>query len=165
MLRGLTGTPMRNRLRANSSFADAEPEPLTLANLTTKSLTASIRGAVPALTLVITLVVMSGRHLRLASASAAGPRLREHELLHVPCARGAALGAQAAVQADVLVLDHDAARLQLVGDVDVLVGVPGRRMQARPQVGLVAVDGEGDAVGGADVDAGIALDALARRED
>ena len=48
MLRGLTGTPMRNRLRANSSLADAEPEPLTLANLMTKSLTASIRGAVPA---------------------------------------------------------------------------------------------------------------------
>ncbi len=44
MLRGLTGTPMRNRLRANSSFAEAEPEPLTLANLTTKSLTASRRG-------------------------------------------------------------------------------------------------------------------------
>src|SRR3982751_1550139 len=42
MLRGLTGTPMRNIAFANSSFADAEPEPLTLANLTTKSLTASI---------------------------------------------------------------------------------------------------------------------------
>ena len=53
MLRGLTGTPMRRRLRANSSFADAEPEPLTLANLMTKSLTASIRGAVPARTLLV----------------------------------------------------------------------------------------------------------------
>ena len=42
MLRGLTGTPMRRIARANSSFADAEPEPLTLANLTTKSLIASI---------------------------------------------------------------------------------------------------------------------------
>ena len=48
MLRGLTGTPMRSRLRANSSLAEADPEPLTLANLTTKSLTASSRGAVPA---------------------------------------------------------------------------------------------------------------------
>jgi hypothetical protein len=47
MLRGLTGTPMRSRLRANSSLAEADPEPLTLANLTTKSLTASSRGAVP----------------------------------------------------------------------------------------------------------------------
>ena len=40
MLRGETGTPMRRIERAKSSFADAEPEPLTLANLTTKSLTA-----------------------------------------------------------------------------------------------------------------------------
>src|SRR3546814_958396 len=38
MLRGLTGTPMRRMALANSSLADAEPEPLTLANLTTKSL-------------------------------------------------------------------------------------------------------------------------------
>src|SRR5690606_23102217 len=38
MLRGPTGTPMRRMALANSSLADAEPEPLTLANLTTKSL-------------------------------------------------------------------------------------------------------------------------------
>src|SRR5262245_44755489 len=42
MLRGLTGMPMRRKLLANSSLAEAEPEPLTLANLTTKSLSASI---------------------------------------------------------------------------------------------------------------------------
>src|SRR4051794_13389574 len=42
ILRGLTGTPMRRIAFANSAFADAEPEPLTLANLTTKSLTAAI---------------------------------------------------------------------------------------------------------------------------
>src|SRR2546429_5490530 len=41
MLRGLTGTPMRRIDLAKSVFADAEPEPFTLANLTTKSLTAS----------------------------------------------------------------------------------------------------------------------------
>ena len=38
ILRGATGTPMRMMERANSSLADAEPEPLTLANLITKSL-------------------------------------------------------------------------------------------------------------------------------
>jgi hypothetical protein len=38
MLRGATGTPMRMMARANSSLAEAEPEPLTLANLMTKSL-------------------------------------------------------------------------------------------------------------------------------
>src|SRR5579885_1488291 len=42
MLRGETGTPMRRMDLANSSLADAEPEPLTLANLTTKSLVASM---------------------------------------------------------------------------------------------------------------------------
>ena len=42
MLRGLTGTPMRMIAFAKSVFADAEPEPLTLANLTTKSLIASM---------------------------------------------------------------------------------------------------------------------------
>src|SRR3546814_17335705 len=42
MLRGLTGTPMRRMALANSSLADAEPEPLTLANLKTQSLLDSI---------------------------------------------------------------------------------------------------------------------------
>src|SRR5512144_1975297 len=42
ILRGLTGTPMRRIERANNSFADAEPDPLTLANLTTKALMAVI---------------------------------------------------------------------------------------------------------------------------
>ena len=42
MLRGLNGTPMRSTALANSSLAEADPEPLTLANLMTKSLTASI---------------------------------------------------------------------------------------------------------------------------
>src|ERR1700730_1377476 len=39
MFRGATGTPMRRMALAKSRFADADPEPLTLANLTTKSLT------------------------------------------------------------------------------------------------------------------------------
>src|SRR5438874_3581660 len=43
MLRGLTGIPIRRKDFANSSLADAEPEPFTLANLTTKSLSASMR--------------------------------------------------------------------------------------------------------------------------
>src|SRR3954467_13976178 len=42
MLRGLTGMPMRRKALANSSFADAEPEPFTFANLMTKSFVASI---------------------------------------------------------------------------------------------------------------------------
>src|SRR5439155_17114549 len=39
MLRGLTGTPILRIAFANSSLAEAEPEPYTLANLTTKALT------------------------------------------------------------------------------------------------------------------------------
>ena len=42
MLRADTGTPMRRTERANSSLALAEPEPLTLANRTTKSFTLPI---------------------------------------------------------------------------------------------------------------------------
>src|SRR5487761_2554709 len=76
MLRGLTGTPMRSRLRANNSFAEAEPEPLTLANLTTKSLTESIRTL---------LFGISSHFLGVVIAAAApGLRLVDHELLHVP---------------------------------------------------------------------------------
>src|SRR4051812_26697721 len=40
MLRGLTGTPIRRMDFAKSVLAEAEPEPLTFANLTTESLTA-----------------------------------------------------------------------------------------------------------------------------
>src|SRR5213596_3680656 len=43
MLRGETGTPILRIAFANSSFAEAEPEPFTLANLTTKALTDSMR--------------------------------------------------------------------------------------------------------------------------
>ena len=42
MLRGVAGTPMRRMDFANIWLADAEPEPFTLATLTTKSLIASI---------------------------------------------------------------------------------------------------------------------------
>src|SRR5438270_4850363 len=117
MLRGLTGTPMRRMLRANISLAEAEPEPLTFANLTTKSLTASIRGFV-VMAAVLAVGAMRRRllhaessghgHLlrRRRTARTARTRLRQAELLHVPRAGRAALGAEAAVQADVLVLDH-----------------------------------------------------------
>ena len=40
ILRGEMGMPMRMTERANISLAEAEPEPLTLANLTTKSFVA-----------------------------------------------------------------------------------------------------------------------------
>src|SRR2546426_1046211 len=95
MLRGETGTPMRRMAFAKSSFAEAEPEPFTLANLTTKALTDSMR------------FVMRISRRFLLGRSAAVPRVGQiqEEFLHVPGAGRAALGAQAAVQAHVLVLD------------------------------------------------------------
>src|SRR5581483_11585823 len=48
----------------------------------------------------------------------------EQELAHVPGSGGAALRAQAAVQADVLVLDHHPAGLERIGNVQRLVEVP-----------------------------------------
>src|SRR4051812_26738451 len=99
MLRGATGTPMRRIERAKSSLAEAEPEPLTLANLTTKSLVD-----------VICFIPSSGGFtLRLVTAARTGMRHLQQKLLHVPGARRAAFGAQAAVQAHVFVLGHDAA--------------------------------------------------------
>src|SRR5260221_2102084 len=96
MLRGLTGTPMRRMALAKSSFAEAEPEPLTLANLTTKALTDSMRLGTGLCRLFLR-----------GAARRAGVSQVEEELLHVPGAGRAALGAQAAVQADVFVLRHD----------------------------------------------------------
>src|SRR5688572_8435925 len=97
----------------------------------------------------------------LAGAAAAVPGIGhvEQELLHVPGAGGAAFGAQATVQADVLVFHHHPGGFQLAGNVEVLREVLRRSVEPRTQVLLVAVLREGDAVHRADVDAGIALDA------
>src|SRR5688572_8397239 len=156
MLRGETGTPMRRIERAKSSFAEAEPEPFTLANLTTKSLTA--------LRVFSSSIVLSGFPLGLAAARA---RVRdvEQEFLHVPRAGRAALGAETAVQAHVLVLHHDAPGLERVGDVEVLVGVERWRRQPRAQLGFFPVLRERDAVHRADIDAGVAFDAELWREN
>src|SRR5438034_7750742 len=70
MLRGETGMPMRRKLFANSSLAEAEPEPLTLANLMTKSLTASIL-----------FIALGGLLLPVAAAAGAGVGHLEQELL------------------------------------------------------------------------------------
>src|SRR5258707_1901010 len=104
MLRGATGTPMRRIERANSSLAEAEPEPLTLANLTTKSFVDSI------------FFIASSRGLALRSIAAprTGARHVDQKLLHVPCAGRAALGAKPAVQAHILVLRHDASGLEAI---------------------------------------------------
>ena len=84
--------------------------------------------------------------------------------LHVPGAGGTALGAQPAMQADILVLHHHPPGLQVRGDVEVLVRMRGGRLQALAQIAFLAVGGEGDAIHRADVGAGVALDAERGRE-
>ena len=107
-----TGTPMRSTHCANNSLALAEPEPFTLANLTTKSLVDGDRA-------------YGHRESGLCGF--------EIEFLHVPGACRAALGAEPAMQADVFILHHHAAGLERVGDVEVLRQVGRRRGQLRAQ--------------------------------
>src|SRR5262245_10622814 len=114
ILRGETGTPIRRIDLANSSFAEADPEPFTLANLTTKALMDWIFVVMGAFPLRLSCFFLRG------SAAVSGVRHVEEELLHVPGAGGAALGAQAAVQAHVLVLHHHLRGLERAGDVQVL---------------------------------------------
>src|SRR5689334_7299921 len=80
MLRGETGMPMRRKLFANSSFADAEPEPLTLANLTTKSFSASMRCIVLVLVGSVLLVDLAqdGLELEHAEVGLVGEELLAH---------------------------------------------------------------------------------------
>ena len=84
--------------------------------------------------------------------------------MHVPGAGGATLGAQPAMQADVLVLHHDAPGLEPFGDIEVLVVMRRGRLQPLPQILFLAILCEGDAIHRADVDAGVAFDAGGRRE-
>src|SRR6266436_8346327 len=78
---------------------------------------------------------------------------------HVPRPGGTTLRAQSAMQADVLVLGHDAAGLEGVRNIDVLGEVLGRRLEVGAQLSFGGVGQEGDAVHRADVDAGVAFDA------
>src|ERR1051326_7221088 len=73
--------------------------------------------------------VLSGRlqrDLSVLPAAGAGVGLFQEELLHVPGAGRAALGAQAAVQAHVLALPPHFRGLQWAGDVEIRRCVPGR---------------------------------------
>ena len=58
-----------------------------------------------------------------AAACRPGPGYVEKEFAHIPGSGRAAFGAQAAMQADILVLDHDAPGLQRVADIEVLLHI------------------------------------------
>src|SRR6202051_1308505 len=80
-------------------------------------------------------------------------------LFHVPGAGRTAFGAESAVQANVLVLDHHASGLEAFGHVEILGEVAGRGLRSRGRVGFLAVLRESDAVHRADVDTSVAFDA------
>src|SRR5213594_46650 len=98
-----TGIPMRKIACISRLLALAEPVPLTVAILNAKSLTRFMSDH-------------SRRPLRCRQRrqAARAPLLRsrvgnqEIELAHVPRGRRTPLGAQAAMQADIFVLHHDA---------------------------------------------------------
>src|SRR5579871_1311575 len=139
---------MRKMVFMMSELALADPVPFTLANLTTKSLTRS--GALTELGMD----VLIGRR-----------RYGKGGFLHVPRRRRAALGAQTAVHAHVLVLEHDAPGLrQGRGDEQGLLWILRGRLETAAQLRFAAVRCDGQAVDRADVDAGIALDAQLRAE-
>ena len=95
------------------------------------------------------------------------PRVRNQKirLAHVPGRGRAPFGAQSAVDAEVLVLDHDPPGLwQVFGDEQGLLGVEERSHQPLGEILLGPVDGNREAVERADVEAGVALDAQVRLE-
>src|ERR1700736_2978294 len=95
------GTPMRNTARIRRLWGPDEPVPLTLASLTAKSFTSEAVSRT-------TSTAMSGnRHRRHRQRQRDG----QLELLHVPRRGRAALRAQPAMDAQILVLDHHAMRL------------------------------------------------------
>src|SRR5271166_5744580 len=94
-----------------------------------------------------------------AAACGSGLCHVEEEFAHVPCPGRAALGAEAAMEADILVLGHDPPGLQRIADIEVLLEVEGRGHQAPAQLLFATVVSEGNAIHRADVDASVAFDA------
>src|SRR5215831_12297669 len=129
----VTEMPMRKMACMSRPFALADPVPLTVPILNAKSLM--------------------------------GRWNQKFELAHVPRGRRAALGAEAAVEANVLVLHHDPFRLrQRSRRIDVLRHVRRRRREVLSDVGTrFVLRDDRQAVFRTDVDAGVALDAKARR--
>ena len=100
MLRGLTGTPMRRMALAKSSLADAEPGAVDVGELDDE-----VVDRLDAIEVLMRPPLASGATCRRGtSARPASCGGKNFCMSQAPVA--AALGAQPAVQADVLVLDH-----------------------------------------------------------
>src|SRR5687767_7986499 len=107
----VTGTPMRKMACMMMPLADADPVPLAVAILKANSLTRSIRFPLQVNRDPAWLRYVVRRQLRFHRQRGAGKGNLHREHPHVPRVGGASLGAEATVNADVLVLDHYAARL------------------------------------------------------
>ena len=68
------------------------------------------------------------------------------------------------MQTDVLILDHGAAGLEAILNIQILGEIVRWRVQPLAQVCFFAVGGERDAIHRADVDAGVAFDTELRRK-
>src|SRR5207302_3271068 len=85
---------------------------------------------------------------------------------HVPGSGGTTLGAKAAMDTEVLVLEHEALRLrQRTRGENVLLLVQRGHGQSLPERRLLSVLGDGEALQRADVDASVTLDAEPVGED
>src|SRR6187399_1622444 len=149
----MTGTPLRKMDFMSSELALAEPVPFTVAILIAKSFTLSgISGAHSSSN--------KGKFCVRGCRFIGGVWPLDSRLLHVPGRGRAALGAQAAVHAQVFVFDHDAAgmfqrRRYVQGLSDILRG----RLEPSAQIGFLTIRRDGQAIHRADVDARVALDA------
>ena len=141
---------MRKMAFMISEFALADPVPLTFANLTTKSFTRSRRSA--------SRFGMSRSH----------PPHRGILIVDF-CMSQAAVGQRSAHKPQ---CTHTSSSLTMTRPVcgsaldtySACCGLVGRRLEPRAQLGFGAVRRDGEAVDGADVDAGIAFDAELRGE-
>ena len=88
----------------------------------------------------------------------------QRKLLHVPGTGRTTLGTHAAMQTDVLVLDHHSTSFQRIGNQQGLVGILRRRFETHPQISFFTIRGKGDAFGWTDINAGVALDTDLGRE-
>ena len=68
------------------------------------------------------------------------------------------------MQTDIFVLDHNPARLQDIGDIEILAGVSGGHAEAGTEVLFVAVVDKIDAVCRTDIHTGVAFNAFLERE-
>src|SRR5215831_9698104 len=153
--------PLRKIDFISSVLALAEPVPFTVAILMVKSLMRA--------RLAFDMVSFASGNLGLFRLErirlVGGVRPVQLGFLHVPGRGRAALGAQSAVHAQVLVLHHHPRGLrQRRRYVQRLAEVLRGRLEAGTQLGLLTVMRDGETVDRADIDTGVALDTELRGE-